>query len=470
MAFDDSVDAFVKAYDRALIQLQQKDFMDRQSGTAAGLYDILRILLQSVKTRKIFVDLDPSLPIVANHRFEVQVASKKLEAYPRLRPDPEWLLADGTWSSEVILGPPGSRSLASLHVRMKSTNEISTFKLKMIETLFRIWVQASYEDAVNDRIDGAIEFVLSISDRRFGSIIGAATAQLSRAIRSAAGLFIAVDNVRFQTQYRTTSKRIRGVHICSDPEWNLPELGPARLQLEPFFWDRADDLLPLAGIGSLSTRIREEKTKCLVVPVINDGTTIGWYVAFWLGGHPPLTTHHLSALKSWAAMVATPTRFLFQRSFGKLIVDPIFSSRNTRIAAGKCCVLMPFTEPWSTRIWSRVIRPKLEDLGITAVRADDLFGHDVMEDIWEMINTSEYVIADITGRNANVFYELGIAHTLGKKVILLTQTTADIPFDLNRYRHIIYQDNIDGTDYLGDQLIQKITEMQTLGKAADKTT
>jgi len=71
-----------------------------------------------------------------------------------------------------------------------------------------------------------------------------------------------------------------------------------------------------------------------------------------------------------------------------------------------------------------------------------------MEDIWSMILSAEVVVADITGRNANVFYELGIAHTLGKPVILITQTTEDIPFDLNRYRHVIYEDNADGYDKL----------------------
>lgn len=109
---------------------------------------------------------------------------------------------------------------------------------------------------------------------------------------------------------------------------------------------------------------------------------------------------------------------------------------------------MPFQEAWSDRIWQRVVLPTLKDLNVKGVRADDLYGHDVMEDIWEMIMRSEYVITDITGRNANGFYELGIAHALGKKVILLTQSTKDIPFDLHRYRHITYEDNVDGAEVL----------------------
>jgi len=109
---------------------------------------------------------------------------------------------------------------------------------------------------------------------------------------------------------------------------------------------------------------------------------------------------------------------------------------------------MPFVAEWSSRIWQRCLRPNITAAGFEPVRADDLYGHDVMEDIWSMILSAEVVVADITGRNANVFYELGIAHTLGKPVILITQTTEDIPFDLNRYRHVIYEDNADGYDKL----------------------
>lgn len=131
-----------------------------------------------------------------------------------------------------------------------------------------------------------------------------------------------------------------------------------------------------------------------------------------------------------------------------MIVDPVFGERNVKVQDDLVFVLMPFTEDWSERIWSRVLRPTIETLGLRAQRADDLFGHDVMEDIWGGILSARVVVADITARNANVFYELGIAHTLGKDVVLLTQDTADIPFDLNRFRHVIYADNLDGYDVL----------------------
>ena len=62
----------------------------------------------------------------------------------------------------------------------------------------------------------------------------------------------------------------------------------------------------------------------------------------------------------------------------------------------------------------------------------------MIRDIWRAIGAAQFIIADVTGRNPNVFYELGIAHTLGKDVILITQDSGDIPFDLTHLRHIQY--------------------------------
>ena len=73
------------------------------------------------------------------------------------------------------------------------------------------------------------------------------------------------------------------------------------------------------------------------------------------------------------------------------------------------------------------------------------------------------VIADITGRNANVFYELGMAHAFGKDVILLSQNEEYIPFDLNRFRHCIYSNDGPGYEKLSTFLggaISSILERQ----------
>ena len=134
-----------------------------------------------------------------------------------------------------------------------------------------------------------------------------------------------------------------------------------------------------------------------------------------------------------------------------LFVDPIFRGRRFELDERMAFVIMPFGEKWSERIW-RMVRKVCSSCGLQAVRADDLFGHDIMEDIWRSIMQSSVVIADLSNRNANVFYELGVAHTIGKDFILLTQDVADLPFDLRRYRCIEYDDNADGYEALQNGL------------------
>ncbi len=74
------------------------------------------------------------------------------------------------------------------------------------------------------------------------------------------------------------------------------------------------------------------------------------------------------------------------------------------------------------------------------MRADDIFapGH-ALEDIWRLINRAGLIIADISRHSANVFYELGVAPTLGKKVVIIRQFDGEeSPFDINVWRHLDY--------------------------------
>jgi hypothetical protein len=73
-------------------------------------------------------------------------------------------------------------------------------------------------------------------------------------------------------------------------------------------------------------------------------------------------------------------------------------------------------------------------------RADDFYtNREIMKDVWSAIYYSDVVIADCTWRNPNVFYEIGIAHTLGKQTVLIAQKIDDIPFDVRHVRSIIYE-------------------------------
>jgi hypothetical protein len=104
-----------------------------------------------------------------------------------------------------------------------------------------------------------------------------------------------------------------------------------------------------------------------------------------------------------------------------------------------CFILMPFREPFET-IYKDHLTPVVKEFGLTPMRADNYFStHAVMQDIWEGINNARLIIAELTDRNPNVLYELGVAHTLGKEVIMLTQNVDDIPFDLRHLRFYTYE-------------------------------
>jgi len=106
-----------------------------------------------------------------------------------------------------------------------------------------------------------------------------------------------------------------------------------------------------------------------------------------------------------------------------------------------CFILMPFGEPFDI-LYREIIKPAVIDSGLKPVRADEIYSPgSIMEQIRSAIQQSRACIADLTGRNPNVLYELGIAQTLGKPTVMLAQDLQDVPFDLKQYRIISYDKN-----------------------------
>lgn len=128
-----------------------------------------------------------------------------------------------------------------------------------------------------------------------------------------------------------------------------------------------------------------------------------------------------------------------------------FSQTKVSIDHKLCFVLMPFSKKFDS-IYSDVIKRIVEeDNNLRCKRADEIFGtRPIMEDIWKYIKAARFLIADLTDRNPNVFYELGIAHCLEKEVILISQDLNDIPFDLRHIRCLQYEDSIAGANLLKD--------------------
>ncbi len=119
-------------------------------------------------------------------------------------------------------------------------------------------------------------------------------------------------------------------------------------------------------------------------------------------------------------------------------------------------VLMPFKKELD-ELYRDVIKPTVEGSGFSCYRADDLFTTNrIMDDVEEAIDSANFIIADLTGRNTNVFYEVGMSHEKEKKVILLTQDKDDVPFDLQHWRLLIYKDDEKGRKKLAKSLARTI--------------
>lgn len=130
---------------------------------------------------------------------------------------------------------------------------------------------------------------------------------------------------------------------------------------------------------------------------------------------------------------------------------------DTRSSSGRqfldtCFVMMPFGS-WMDRYYQEIYIPAIKDAGMEPMRADELFTTgSVIEQIWEQISRSKVLLADLTGKNANVFYELGLAHALSKPVVFTTSDLSDVPFDLRHLRVAVYdiRDPSWGTKLKGD--------------------
>ena len=103
-----------------------------------------------------------------------------------------------------------------------------------------------------------------------------------------------------------------------------------------------------------------------------------------------------------------------------------------------CFVMMPFGE-WFDRYYQEIYVPAIKEAGFEPVRGDELFNTgSVVEQIWEQIEKAKLLLADLSGKNPNVFYELGLAHAARKPVVFAAANLEDVPFDLRHLRVIIY--------------------------------
>lgn len=143
----------------------------------------------------------------------------------------------------------------------------------------------------------------------------------------------------------------------------------------------------------------------------------------------------------------------------KIVFSPnIFSVPSETIDHNLISVMMPFSAELSPVY--EAIKQASGNSGFECKRADDIWDHStVIQDVFSLIFKSFIVVCDFTGKNPNVFYEVGIAHTLGKHVVPITQSANDIPFDLKHHRYLTYLNNGEGRINLNNELTSRFATL-----------
>lgn len=160
----------------------------------------------------------------------------------------------------------------------------------------------------------------------------------------------------------------------------------------------------------------------------------------------PEKSHYISAKPS-------PTKITF--------APHVFQVPDVKSEDGLVAVMMPFNAEFREVYVS--ITAACKAIGGHCLRADDIWEESViMQDVFNLIFRANVVVVDFTGKNSNVMYETGIAHTLGKLVIPISQSLSDVPFDIQHHRVLKYLPNEEGLAQLEAQLESKFGQVITI--------
>jgi hypothetical protein len=157
----------------------------------------------------------------------------------------------------------------------------------------------------------------------------------------------------------------------------------------------------------------------------------------------------------WAVKDADLYRVLIRNTRPRRQRPSVFTiPEHENIEPSLVSAMMPFDAGF-TAVYDS-LKATAEKVGLRCRRADDIWENPaIIQDVVSLIDRSRVVICDCTGRNPNVFYEIGIAHTLGREVILITRNAEDIPFDLRHLRYVQYLNNAEGRQALSEALEKK---------------
>lgn len=162
--------------------------------------------------------------------------------------------------------------------------------------------------------------------------------------------------------------------------------------------------------------------------------------------------------------VVTTTRTLKKGPIGLLLQgnkEILVRNMNVIQHSPTCFAVMQFTDEFNV-LYQDVIRPVCESYGYKVVRGDDFYtSGQIMEDVTQSIRSAALIIADVTPDNANVFYEVGYAHAIGKPTILLSDRKRErLPFDISGFRTLFYDNTIGGKAVVEARLKQHLDALR----------
>ena len=166
------------------------------------------------------------------------------------------------------------------------------------------------------------------------------------------------------------------------------------------------------------------------------------------GSNLDLFVNNVKVISASHRLTRGPINLLLQSS-GRVSVSNVRTKTHQPI----CFIVMQFTDEYNA-LYSEVIRPTCESFGYSVIRADDFYNSGlIIDDITRSIRESTLVIADVTPNNANVFYEVGFAHGIGKPTILLSDRKREkLPFDISGFRALFYDNTIGGKSEIEEKL------------------
>ena len=143
---------------------------------------------------------------------------------------------------------------------------------------------------------------------------------------------------------------------------------------------------------------------------------------------------------------------MLSRQSNGVAVAPVFGRPKKQDERTDIFVLMPFKTQLQN-VYTNHLRKLGDELGLVIRRADHSYSPTpFMDKVWSGICGARLIIADCTEKNPNVFYEIGIAHTVGKQVVLITRSEEDIPSDIKHYDFIPYIYDPEGVQALVEKL------------------